>query len=364
MKIIHCADLHLDSKMNANLSADKAKERKAELLNTFVRMLEYASEYDVEAVLIAGDMFDTKNISATTKNTILSNIKKYSHINFYYLKGNHDFDNFLSGVEVVPENLKLFSSSWRSYEEGDIVITGLELSKDNNATSVMSLMLDPDKFNIVMLHGQESMTDLKDNAEVINIKGLKGKFIDYLALGHIHSYKEDKIDARGTYCYPGCLEGRGFDECGEHGFVLLDIDAENRTYTHKFVPFAYRKIYTVSVDVSGANTSDEMIGKIDEVISGMDISNDSLVKIVLTGDVDVECEKDMDYILSKYRMKYYFAKIYDETHLLVNVEDFLLDESLKGEFVRQVMGDDSISDEDKKRIIRYGLEALNGEEVL
>ena len=166
MKIIHCADLHLDSKMNANLSADKAKERKAELLNTFVRMLEYASEYDVEAVLIAGDMFDTKNISATTKNTILSNIKKYSHINFYYLKGNHDFDNFLSGVEVVPENLKLFSSSWRSYEEGDIVITGLELSKDNNATSVMSLMLDPDKFNIVMLHGQESRRNRFPNLEI------------------------------------------------------------------------------------------------------------------------------------------------------------------------------------------------------
>ena len=53
------------------------------------------------------------------------------------------------------------------------------------------------------------------------------KNIDYLALGHIHKYKQAELDQRGVYCYSGCLEGRGFDECGEKGFVLLDIDEES-----------------------------------------------------------------------------------------------------------------------------------------
>ena len=39
MKLIHCADLHLDSKMNANLDKDHAKERKGELLHTFEKMV-------------------------------------------------------------------------------------------------------------------------------------------------------------------------------------------------------------------------------------------------------------------------------------------------------------------------------------
>ena len=43
MKIIQCADLHLDSRMTSNLNPDKAKERKAEILNTFVNMVDYAS---------------------------------------------------------------------------------------------------------------------------------------------------------------------------------------------------------------------------------------------------------------------------------------------------------------------------------
>ena len=60
MKLIHCADLHFDSKLNANLSQESAKERRAELLDTFVRMVAYAKENAVEAILIAGDLFDTK----------------------------------------------------------------------------------------------------------------------------------------------------------------------------------------------------------------------------------------------------------------------------------------------------------------
>ena len=72
MKIIHCADLHLDSKMTANLDKDKARERKAELLRTFERMITYASQNQVEAILIAGDMFDTKNISASASHSSLT----------------------------------------------------------------------------------------------------------------------------------------------------------------------------------------------------------------------------------------------------------------------------------------------------
>ena len=96
MKFIHCADLHLDSKMSANLDKDKAKERKAEILHTFERMVDYAEKNNVVAILIAGDMFDTKHITATTRNAVLYQITSHPDICFYYLNGNHDNDNFLS----------------------------------------------------------------------------------------------------------------------------------------------------------------------------------------------------------------------------------------------------------------------------
>ncbi len=44
MKIIHCADLHLDSQMTANLTKEQARERKREIIRTFTRMVEYAEK--------------------------------------------------------------------------------------------------------------------------------------------------------------------------------------------------------------------------------------------------------------------------------------------------------------------------------
>lgn len=363
MKIIHCADLHLDSKMNANLDKESAKERKGEILHTFERMVEYADRNQAAAILIAGDMFDTKNISATTKNTVLHQIISHPGINFYYLKGNHDNDNFLSGMEGIPQNLKLFGPQWTAYEEaqGRVQIWGLELSPENAESAYHLLVTDSAKFNIVMLHGQEAKSTVKDKAEIIRLKALRDKGIDYLALGHIHTYKKEKLDARAEYCYAGCLEGRGFDECGEHGFVVLDIEETSGRYTHTFIPFAQRKLHTVNVDVTGCKTTAEMVAKAESALQGSGCENNSLVKIVLKGMLDVECEKDIAYFLSRFRPYFYFVKVYDETTLKIDSNDYLLDESLKGEYVRQVMSDAALSEEDKKIIIRYGLQALAGE---
>ena len=60
MKLIHCADLHLDSDMTSNLTKEKAKERRTELLVTFQRMITYAKENDVHHILISGDLYDKK----------------------------------------------------------------------------------------------------------------------------------------------------------------------------------------------------------------------------------------------------------------------------------------------------------------
>lgn len=365
MKLIHCADLHLDSKMDTNLDKESAKERKGEILHTFERMIMYAAQNEISAILIADDMFDVKNISATTRNVVIHNIVGHPNITFYYLRGNHDNDNFLSGLEDVPENLKMFDSNWTTYgeAEGKIAISGMELSAENAESAYISLVLDTKKFNIVMLHGQESKSAVKDRAEIINLKALRNKGIDYLALGHIHMHKMEKLDARGRYCYAGCLEGRGFDECGEHGFVVLNINENTGEYSHEFVQFAKRKLYIVNVDVTGCQTTAEMVSKATLELQNAGCDAEGLVKIVLKGSLDVECEKDIVYFQSCFRQHFYYVKVYDETRLKINVSDYMLDASLKGEYVRQVMQDESISEEDKKIIIRYGLQAIAGEEV-
>ena len=362
MKIIHCADLHLDSKMTANLSKEQAKERKNEILRTFTRMVDYAKKNKVKAILIAGDMFDTRNVSAMVRNTVRDVIVQSPEIDFLYLKGNHDNDNFLSKMEEVPKNLYLFDDEWTTYAYGNITITGLELNAENSLTAYNSLVLDHDDFNIVMMHGQLAGYKSKDKAETISLDDLKNKNIDYLALGHVHGFQMEKIDNRGIYCYPGCLDGRGFDECGQKGFVVLDIDLKTRKANVNFVPMGSRTLYTLPVDVTGVNTTQEAALCIEKAIAKTQYSSTSLVKFVLQGEVDVECELDTSFLEEQFADYFYFVKVYDETKLLVNYKDYEGDVSLKGEFVRLVSQSD-LTEEEKSMVIRAGILALQGEEI-
>ncbi len=362
MKLIHCADLHLDSKMSTNLSKEQAKERKNEILRTFVRMVEYAKKNNVKVILIAGDMFDTRNVSAMVRNTVHSMIVQNPEIDFLYLRGNHDNDNFLSKLEELPQNLYLFNDKWTTYTYGNIHILGVELNEENSMTVYNSLVLDHDAFNIVTMHGQLSGYHSKDRAEVISLDDLKNKNIDYLALGHIHGFHMDKIDARGIYCYPGCLEGRGFDECEQKGFVVMDIDEETLKANVNFIKMACRTLYTLFVDVTGVATTQDAATRIAKTIVETQYESSSMVKIVLNGDVDVECELDTDFLEEQFADYFYFVKVVDETKLKVNYKDYEKDVSLKGEFVRLV-SESELSDEEKSMVIRAGIMALQGEEI-
>ncbi len=354
MKLIHCADLHLDSPMESNLSPEQAKERKNEILMTFAKLVQLADESRVAAILISGDLFDSRHITKRTERYVLDLIRRHPNLYFFYLAGNHDRGSALSELaeEDRPENLCLFGEGWRSYDFGDVVITGSETPE------LDTLELNKNALNILMLHGQETGEKAADKRDIIRFSKLRDKHIDYVALGHLHSYRTAKLDERCTACYSGCLEGRGFDECGPKGFVLLEL--EGGKITHRFVPIARRELYTVPCDITGFGGRMELEERVMAAVA--DIPASGLVKVILTGQCPPEQSKDIDYLLSLLTEKFYFAKLYDETRLLIRPEDYRNDISLKGEFVRRVLASD-MKEQEKERVLACGLRALCGEEV-
>ena len=360
MKIIHCSDLHLDSKMETHLDKEKARERKNEILITFEKMVNYAKDNDVKIIIIAGDLFDKKTITVKAKNKVKNAIISNPEIDFVYLKGNHDEAGFLDEDEELPQNLKTFNSyNWTTYDYDDLTISGIEFGNVENYEIYNSLILEKNKKNIVVMHGQESETDVKDKAEIINLKALKNKNIDYLALGHIHTYKKGKLDNRGVYCYSGCLEGRGFDECGEKGFVLLEL--KNDKIKTKFIPFSSRTLYEVNVDLTGITENNEIENKIKDELK--DIPQTSLVKLVLGGEVEIGEQRDIEYLTKKFESDFYYLKIEDKPHFKIDYMKYQNDISLKGEFIRTVIDQKDLTEEEKSKIISTGIKALSGEDI-
>ena len=359
MKIIHTSDIHLNSKMESSLNSKQAKERKVELLSTFSRLVDYANQHSVEAIIIAGDLFDTESINKSTKEFVLNIISKNKHISFLYLCGNHEKTAFIDNIEI-PENLLTFNNSWTYHQIGNVVFAGVNITKENHKSIYSSLQLDSANTNIVILHGQTSKYFAKDNYEVINLTELKNKNIDYLALGHIHSYTIDSLDDNAKYCYPGCLEGRGFDECGEHGFVLVDVDNKNLSTT--FIPFAKRQLLELNIDISKSTS----VYDIDELIKKeiVDLNKSNLIKINLVGSITENVNVDVEFLNHTLNELFYFAKVVNKTTLAINIDNYKNDVSIKGEFVKSVLNSNKLSDTEKEQVILLGLKALNGEQDL
>lgn len=393
MRIIHCADVHLDSSMETILGAEKAARRREELLVSFARLVRYAAAHDVAAVLIAGDLFDSRNLSRHAADAVLDLFRQNPQIHFFYLRGNHDPDAFANlpgdgggsrssrdaeagresvhhpegqreGDRRLPGNLHLFKDRWRSYsfESSRVRISGLELTSRNSTCAASSLKLNAEDFNIVMMHGQIAGCPSPDRAEMIALPEFRGKNIDYLALGHVHQHQEGVLEPGGMYVYPGCLEGRGFDEIGEHGFELLEIDESSGAFSPVFVPFAGRRVLELEAGADGAETSLQIVECVRRAAQNAPEKRrpgaQDYVKVVLTGELSEESEKNLDFIRMQLEEDFYAVRIEDRTSLRVCYEDYRYDPTLRGEFVRLVQAADRLSEEEKAEIVRCGLSAL------
>ena len=351
-KFIHCADIHLGSKMESKLPKTKADQRRGEVRNTFHRMVEYAKENGVRAILLSGDIFDSDRPLKGDKKLFYNIVRGNPEIDFLYLRGNHDGKE--SYTEEDLSNLKTFTTDWTGYDYGEVYICGLEIARENAQSLYTTLKLDKDRKNLVMLHGDAVNTTGVDK---VHIGKLADKNIDYLALGHIHSYSENKLDDRGRYAFSGCLEGRGFDEIGEKGFVLLEIE---ETIGSRFIPFAQRSIDEYVVDISGSENGYTAYQIIKNQVK---FNPSNLYRIQLTGEIAYDNDtlsEDVEHWLSN---ECYFISVRDKTLRKIDPLAYEGDLSLRGEFVRMVLANNDWDDERKRKVITLGLKALANREV-
>ena len=105
MKILHCADVHLGSVLEASLTQARAKERRNELMLTFSEMIRFAEREKVQAVIIAGDLSDAKDVPPRTVDHAFRLMEMAEGITFFYLRGNHDeapVSDVPANVDVAP----------------------------------------------------------------------------------------------------------------------------------------------------------------------------------------------------------------------------------------------------------------------
>ena len=400
VRLIHTADLHLDSAFSSRFSKEEAEERRRNLLIAWNKLLQYGIERRVQAILISGDLFDSPVVSRSTMEIFLSSIRKNPEISFFYLRGNHDTKNTFRFRDDLPKNLFLFSKEGKKYRlKEKLVLLGQEFygterrsefpEESYGTESLLELPEEPEELveeellspssakdavqsiwnlkeedcNILMLHGalREGGPEVQ-NEQGISLKQLSRYPIHYLALGHIHKREEGKYGSL-NYIYPGCLQGRGFDEEGEKGFYYVEIEEETKEIKAEFVPLKEGAFRIITLFLSEEEGTLEAEEKIRESLKKEGAEAKDSVRIILKGEKRAGEERNLRYLEKQLEEEYAYIEIKEETKLKLRKEEFIHEKGLKGEFLRMVSESESLSEEEKEKLMILGIGLLQGEEL-
>ena len=342
MKLIHTADVHLDSPL---AGVANSATRRHELLVALSHLSEYANNNGVAAIIVAGDLFDEQ---FTTDQTVKSvaDVVKNCKADWFVLRGNHGGAKPYEKLRELCPEIHFFDDEWTKYTVDGVTVCGRELGT-NDAEQWEKLSLDKSTYNVLVLHG-----DVDDPSYgLIDKKAIAASGANYVALGHRHAFATHKFGAvKGCYC--GVLEARGFDETAATGFVEIDTDANEI----KFVTQAIRQVVTVAVDVTGAASDIALQSKIQNAVA--EVSPRNYLNLVLTGTASEDLHVEM-VARETLDGKFFALRVKDATALDVDVDKLSQEVSLRGEFVKLASG---IEDERlREAVLKLGLNYLSGE---
>ena len=369
-------------------------------------LLSFAVEKKVQGILIAGDLFDSPVVSHGTMDFFLSTIAEHPEISFFYLRGNHDTENTFRYQENLPKNLFLFSDKGKKYRLNDrVLLAGVEygtkdisfgenkgatqgagqaaeqaveqetvhgaeaLSKNETESEEESkfLKLKEEDCNILLLHGAlyqgTPKGDSLQGEEGIFLKNLEKLPLSYIALGHIHKGGEGKLNNGALWAYPGCLQGRGFDEEGERGFLYLKVEEEKKEIHKEFIPVKQGEFRILEIELLEDEGTLACLKKIEEEMEKASISKEDSLRIILKGKKGLEQERNLRYLQLQLQDSVFFLEIRDECELSWNREEAMKEKSLKGEFLRVLAAADNLSKEEQEEIIALGMGLLQGGEL-
>ena len=359
LKFIHAADFHLDSAFGA-LPERQAAQRRRESRELPLRLANYIRGHDIDLVLLSGDLFDTGSAFRETTEALAAAFAQME-VPVCIAPGNHDC--FLPGSawETVkwPENVHIFQENRMTavdFPQWNLTVHGAAFTSAEQPDSLLAGFTVPrdGRIHVGVLHGEVEAAESRYNPmrkEEVAASGLA-----YLALGHIHKRVEPQRYGDTLCAWPGCIEGRGFDELGEKGFYE-GVIADDGAVSVRFIPFVRRRYESLTVDVTGKDPRTAV-----EAALPPETAND-LYRILLTGETG-EGGVSAAALEEALADRFYALDIRDGTRMAQDVWQRAEEDSLRGLFLRDLRAklDRAATDEEREtitRAARFGLAALD-----
>lgn len=366
MKLIHTADVHLDSQFNVTNPVEAEKRRTA-LRSAFASLILYAKSEKTQLLIISGDFFDDDMVTKDTTLALCRDMASIPQCKIVIAPGNHDPYGESSPYKLIkwPENVFIFTSDKLSYfdfPELNTRVYGYAFLSDTMLKNPLEGFTVEDRSKINFLAAHCDLSDKPSYYAPITLESLEKSGIDYACLGHIHKGSPIQKIGNTSYCYCGCLQGRDFGETGIKGAVTGEIDKEICDLRH--VRFCGKKYEKTDIDVTGAKNISDCAGTITEKCS--EFGSDTLLRVTLSGMTSPEFYCD-ENILKKLVTSPCYLEYRDETTPLLDVQKLRDDRTLAGEFYRALEEKLTSENEETRKTasnaLKYGLRAISGLEI-
>ena len=354
MKFVHIADMHFDIPFTTLNKKELGNTRRLEQRKIFKNIIEYIKENKIEYFFIAGDLYEHEYIRQSTIEYINELFQQIPETKIYITPGNHDpllknsyYNNFKWNY-----NVHIFGPKLEKIEEKNICIYGYgfdDFYKENNELNEIK-EIDKNKINILITHS--NLDGLKNNEleyNPISNKELKQLQFDYVALGHIH-----KKICNENIVYPGSPISLGFDEQGEHGMIIGEINEENKKIKIEFIKLDKKEFMEKEINICEIKTQEELIEKINE----LNLEENKYYKIILTGNRNFEINK---YNIEKNILNKNIIKIKNNTEIKIDFQKLKNENNLKGIFIKNMLEKIEKNPEKKEEILEaleIGLNAM------
>lgn len=371
VKILHCSDIHFDTPFK-ELPKEVGSMRRAELRESFSKIVNKGIDEKVQLVLLAGDLFDNDTVEKSTLIFIKDQMDKLqkNNIKVFISAGNHDPYNKKSFYNMINwgDNVHIFNDEIERVEipELNTVIYGASFSnkyiKESQIKYFTPKEEDKNLIKIMMLHGDLGNSEIGEYNPLL-FKEIEASKMDYIALGHIHKFSGIKRIGSTHYAYSGCPEGRGFDETGVKGVIIGEVSLGVTDL--KFIKINKREYFINEIDISSCGSNEEIIEKI-VVNFEKDLREKNLFKIILKGSLEEHFKIDVELLENLIRDQFFYCKIEDLTRIKLDIDELSNEYSIKGIFCSLIKEALDTEEEDEEILdiaFRVGMESILSGEV-
>ena len=371
MRMMHIADLHLDSAFSG-FERSRAEEKREELRSCFVNAMNIAREREVDLVLIPGDLFDTPFCTLATRKRAFEAMANVG-CPVIIAPGNHDYynKNGTYADESLPENVHVFTSCELGrfdFDEIGVSVIGYAFTSDGYEENPLAaeIPLSSENINILCAH-TELNAPLSKYAPMSQSTIAQNGFA-YAALGHVHIAPEPIRVGKTLIAYSGFAQGRSFDELGEGGAYIVDIDRESKEAILTRVNLSKTVFRAERVDITGISSDIDAVKRIEALISNKGYGDDVALRVYLVGAITSEYNLNLVKIASAPELaKVGLLQVKNESVANYDLDHLKNDMTVKGEVYRKLLPMLESSDSQERQraalALKFALAALDKREL-